>query len=609
MSTPLEDYALIGDCETAALVSRGGSIDWLCWPRFDSAACFASLLGSRDHGRWIVEPCAGNPRITRRYRQNTLILETTFDTDEGEVTLVDFMPPRSTPIDGKTSDGENSDIVRIVYGRRGQVRMQMELVLRFDYGRIVPWVTRLDDGRLRAVAGPDMVMLDTPAAFRGKDLTTVAEFDVAAGDQLPLVLTYGPSHVPPPTSVEPLAALARTEKFWTSWMSRSRIPPDGDWSDAVARSLITLKALTYAPTGGIVAAPTTSLPEWIGGARNWDYRYCWLRDSTLTLLALMNAGYYDEAQAWRDWLLRAAAGAPAQLQIMYGIAGERRLLEWEVPWLPGYENSLPVRLGNAAHGQLQLDVFGEVIDTLHQARRGGLQTRDADWAFQRAIIQQLEEVWNLPDEGIWETRRGARHFTYSKVMAWVALDRGVKAHETSGLQGPVDRWRALRDTIHQDVCEHAYDAELGSFVQSYGSKALDASLLLLPTTGFLPPTDPRIIGTVEAVARRLTVDGFVYRYDPAVSEDGPPRKEGAFIACSFWLADALLLIGRADDAWRLCDRLLAIRNDLGLLSEQYDPRGRRQIGNFPQAFSHIALISTVHNLASAAKPAEQRAAS
>jgi GH15 family glucan-1,4-alpha-glucosidase len=607
VSIPIEDYALIGDCETAALVSRTGSIDWLCWPRFDSGACFAALLGGPEHGRWLVEAASPNPRITRRYRENTLILETRIETAEGTVTLIDFMPPRGNPSDGKTSDGNNSDIVRIVRGERGRVKMRTELVLRFDYGRIVPWVTRLSDGRLSAVAGPDMVLLDTPAAIRGKDLTTVGEFEVAEGDTLPLVLTYGPSHMPPPSAINPLVALEGTAEFWTTWASRTQ--SHGEWSAAVTRSLITLKALTYAPTGGIVAAPTTSLPEMIGGPRNWDYRFCWLRDATLTLLALMNAGYYEEATAWRDWLLRAAAGAPAQLQIMYGIAGERRLAEWEIPWLPGYEGSLPVRIGNAAHGQLQLDVYGEVIDALHQARRGGLQTNETDWGFQRAILEQLELVSHLPDQGIWETRRPSRHFTYSKVMAWVALDRGVRAIETLGLEGPVDRWRLLRQSIHDEVCANAFDPELGSFVQSYGSKALDASLLILPTTGFLPPTDSRIIGTVEAVERRLVVDGFVYRYDPEVSEDGPFRHEGAFLACSFWLADAYLLIGRVADARTLFERLLAIRNDLGLLSEQYDTTRKRLIGNFPQAFSHIALVNTAHNLARAAKPAEQRAAS
>jgi GH15 family glucan-1,4-alpha-glucosidase len=607
VSRPLEDYALIGDCETAALVSRAGSIDWLCWPRFDSGACFAALLGTPEHGRWLVEAISPQPRIERRYRSNTLVLETRIETDDGAVTVIDFMPPRSSPAEGQGADGNNSDIVRIVRGERGRVRLRMELVLRFDYGRIVPWVTRLADGRMSAVAGPDMVLLDTPAAIRGKDLTTVAEFEVAAGDMLPLVLTYGPSHSPPPSPIDAVAALDSTAAFWTTWAARNQ--SHGEWSEAVTRSLITLKALTYLPTGGIVAAPTTSLPEWIGGPRNWDYRFCWLRDATLTLLALMNAGYYDEARAWRDWLLRAAAGAPSQLQIMYGIAGERRLSEWEVPWLPGYDSSLPVRIGNAAHGQLQLDVFGEVIDALHQARRGGLQTNEADWAFQRAILTQLETVWNLPDQGIWETRRGARHFTYSKVMAWVALDRGIKAIEALGLNGPADRWRALRETVHQDVCENAFDRDLGSFVQAYGSKALDASLLLLPTTGFLPPSDPRIIGTIEAVERRLVVDGFVYRYDPAVFEDGAGRKEGAFLACSFWLADALLLIGREADARRLFEQLLAIRNDVGLLSEQYEPQARRLIGNFPQAFSHIALVNTAQNLSRAVKPAEQRAAS
>jgi GH15 family glucan-1,4-alpha-glucosidase len=597
MSTPLEEYALIGDCETAALVSRAGSIDWLCWPRFDSGACFAALLGGPEHGRWLIAAADPDARITRRYRDNTLILETRVETYDGAATVIDFMPPR----------GRNSDVVRMVRGERGRVRMHTELVLRFDYGRSIPWVNHLGDGTFRAIAGPDMVLLHTPVPLRGDYLTTVGEFDVSAGTTIPFVLTHGDSHLEPPAAIDTESSMAATEAFWTDWVARSE--SHGEWSEAVTRSLITLKALTYAPTGGIVAAPTTSVPEQLGGTRNWDYRFCWLRDATLTLLALMNAGYYDEARAWRDWLLRAAAGAPSQLQIMYGLAGERRLTEHDVPWLPGYEQSRPVRIGNAAHGQLQLDVFGEVMDALHQARRGGLHPREADWAFQRALLEHLEGIWDQPDEGIWEVRGGRRHFVHSKVMAWVALDRGIRAVEAFELTGPVSRWRTLRQSIHDEVCTRGFDSELGSFVQSYGSKELDASLLLLPTMGFLPATDPRITATIEAVERRLFVDGFLLRYDTATSNDGLPAGEGAFLACSFWLADAYLLIGRAGDARRLFERLLSLRNDVGILAEEYDTGARRLVGNFPQAFSHIALINSAHNLARATKPAEQRSAS
>jgi len=596
MSTPIEDYALIGDCETAALVSRSGSIDWLSWPRFDSGACFAALLGGPEHGRWLIDAIDPQPRVTRRYRDDTLILETTFETSDGAATVIDFMPPR----------GRNSDIVRLVRGDRGHMRMRTELVLRFDYGRTIPWVNHLPDGTFRAIAGPDMVVMHTQVPLRGQDLTTVGTFDVAAGDTVPFVLTHGGSHLPPPNAIDPLASLTSTEAFWTRWAARSN--SEGEWRDAIVRSLITLKALTYAPTGGIVAAPTTSLPEQLGGTRNWDYRFCWLRDATFTLLALMNAGYYEEARAWRDWLLRAAAGAPSQLQIMYGLAGERRLTEFELAWLPGYEGSRPVRIGNAAHGQLQLDVFGEVMDALHQARRGGLQTREEDWAFQRAVLDHLEQVWDCPDEGIWETRGGRRHFTYSKVMAWVAFDRGIRAIESSGVPGPVAKWREIRGRIHAEVCRQGFDPAVGSFVQSYGSKELDASLLLLPATGFLPASDPRVTGTIEAIERDLFVDGFVLRYDTSSKVDGLPPGEGAFLACTFWLADAFLLIGRVNDARQLFERLLGLRNDVGLLSEEYDTRARRLVGNFPQAFSHIALINTAHNLSHAAKPAEQRAA-
>jgi GH15 family glucan-1,4-alpha-glucosidase len=595
VSTPLEDYAIIGDCETAALVSRAGSIDWLCWPRFDSGACFAALLGTPEHGRWLLEAVDDRPRITRRYRTNTLILETTIDTSDGAVTVIDFMPLR----------GRNSDIVRLVRGDRGRVSMRTELVLRFDYGRTVPWVTRLPDGTFRAIAGPDMVVMHTPVSLHGEDLTTVGTFEVTAGTTVPLVLTHGPSHLPPPDAIDPEASLAATEAYWTDWAGRCQ--SRGEWSDAVMRSLITLKALTYTPTGGIVAAPTTSLPELLGGTRNWDYRYCWLRDAPLTLLALMNAGYYDEAQAWRDWLLRAAAGSPSQLHIMYGLAGERRLPEYEIPWLPGYERSTPVRIGNAAHEQLQLDVFGEVSDALYQAHRGGLETRPEDWAFQRAILEHLEGIWDRPDEGIWETRGGPLHFTHSKVMAWVALDRGIRAIEASKLEGPLAGWRDLRARIHAEVCECGFDRERGSFVQSYGSRALDASLLLIPTTGFLPPDDPRVRGTIAAIERELFVGGFVLRYDTTTTHDGLPPGEGAFLACSFWLADAMQLSGRTAEARHLFERLLGLRNDLGLLAEEYDTGAERLVGNFPQAFSHIALINSAHNLGHAAKPAEQRA--
>ncbi len=595
MSVPIEDYALIGDCETAALVSKAGSIDWLCWPRFDSGACFAALLGGPEHGRWVIEPASEGARVRRGYRRNTLILETTIETAEGAATVIDFMPPR----------GRNSDLVRIVRGDRGRVRLQTEIILRFDYGRTVPWVTRLNDETLRAVAGPDLVMIWSSVPLEGRGLTTAATFDVEAGTSATFVMCHGASHEKPPRPVRPLEALEETEKFWLEWVADGD-DEDDEWSDAVTRSMITLKALTYAPTGGMVAAPTTSLPEHFGGSRNWDYRFCWIRDATLTLLALMNAGYVDEARAWRDWLLRAAAGAPSQLQIMYGLAGERRLIESEIPWLPGYAGSRPVRIGNAAYDQLQLDVFGEVMDTLHQARAGGLHYTDADWPFQVAMVRHLAEVWMQPDRGMWEVRGEPRHFTYSKVMAWLALDRAVKAIEEVDLEGPLDEWRALRQTIHDEVCARGFDPELGSFVQSYGSKELDASLLLLPTVGFLPPTDPRIQGTIAAVERSLFVDGFVMRYDSTTTDDGLAPGEGAFLACTFWMADAYVLVNRIDDARKLFQRLLTLRNDLGLLSEEYDTRNRRLAGNFPQAFSHVALINTAHNLSKAAKPVEQR---
>ena len=594
MSSRIEDYALIGDCQSAALVGRDGSIDWLCWPRFDSDACFAALLGTPEHGRFRIAPKGDIKHVTRHYRADTLILETRFETADGVVTLIDFMPIR----------GKNPDCVRIVVGERGRVPMSMELILRFGYGATVPWVRTLDDGTLRAIAGPDMVVLRTPVHLQGENFTTVGEFIVGEGDRVPFVLSYGASHLPEPEAFAADAALNDTETFWQEWSRKGSV--HGPWKDAVTRSLITLKALTYGPTGGIVAAPTTSLPERIGGPRNWDYRYCWVRDATLTLLALMNAGYYEEAQCWRDWLTRAVAGRPEQLEIMYGVAGERRLTEWEVPWLPGYENSSPVRIGNAAHSQLQLDVFGEVMDTLHQGRRGGLPASEAGWDVQIALLRHLADIWPRPDHGIWEVRSEPMHFTYSKAMAWVAFDRTLKSAEMFGLPGPVERWRALCGEIHADVCAKAWNEERNTFTRSYGSKDLDASLLLLAPIGFLKPDDPRYRGTVEAIERELVVDGLVLRYDSLKSKDGLPAGEGAFLACSFWLADAYLLLGRRDDAERLFERLVGLCNDVGLLSEEYDPHAQRQLGNFPQAFSHIALVNTAFNLTRAEKPAEQR---
>jgi len=595
MSTPLEDYAIIGDCETAALVSRAGSIDWLCWPRFDSPACFAALLGTPEHGHWIIESVSAGARTSRKYRGKTLVLETRIETPSGAVTLIDFMPPR----------GRDSDVVRIVRGDRGQVRLRTELILRFDYGRTVPWISHLPDGTLCAIAGPDMVLLHTPVRLHGEQMRTIGEFDVSSGQTVSFVLTHGPSHLAPPASADPESSLATTEAFWTEWLAPGKAR--GAWAEAENRSALTLKALTYAPTGGIVAAATTSLPEHIGGIRNWDYRYCWVRDATLTLLALMNAGYFEEARAWRDWLLRAAAGAPAQMQMLYGVAGERRLVECELPWLPGYEGSAPVRIGNLASHQLQLDVYGELMDALYQARRGGLTPRDSDWKFQRTLLDHVERVWTSRDEGIWETRGPSQHFTFSKVMAWVALDRGIRTAEAFGLTGPLDRWKEVRRGIHEEVCARGFDRDVGSFTQAFGSAELDASLLLLPTTGFLPATDPRIKGTIEAIERHLLIDGFVLRYNSARTEDGLPPGEGAFLACTFWLADAYVLLGRVDDAQRLFENVLSIANDVGLLAEEYDPVLRRMVGNFPQAFSHVALINTAYNLGHAAKPAAQRA--
>jgi GH15 family glucan-1,4-alpha-glucosidase len=597
MTSRIEDYALIGDCQTAALVGRDGSIDWLCLPRFDSDACFAALLGTRDNGRWLIAPQDGTVSVKRRYRPNTLILETDFATADGEVTLIDFMPLRD----------RHADLVRLIVGKRGAVRMRSELILRFGYGTAVPWVSRLDDGTLRAIAGPDMVVLRTPVKVHGENMTTVGEFTVKAGQTVPFMLSYAPSHLPVPEHIAAEVACEETEAFWTEWAGRCRRTEP--WSDLIVRSLITLKALSFAPTGGMVAAPTTSLPEQIGGARNWDYRFCWLRDATLTLLALMNSGYFDEARAWRDWLVRAVAGSPDQVQIMYGLAGERRLTEWEVPWLPGYEGSRPVRIGNLAHAQLQLDVYGEVMDALHQARRGGIVTIDSGWELQLALLKQLQKQWCEPDNSIWEFRDRRRHFTYSKVMAWVAFDRSIKSAEMFGFDAPIDLWRKLRDEIHADVCTHAYDASRNTFVQAYGERPLDASLLLLPAVGFLPPQDPRVRGTVAAIERELMCDGFVLRYDTERTSDGLPPGEGAFLACSFWLVDAYMMVGRKDDARNLFARLANLCNDVGLLSEEYDPQLKRMAGNFPQAFSHVAMVNSAFNLGSGDKPSEQRSES
>ncbi len=594
MSTPIEDYALIGDCRSAALVSRAGSIDWLCWPRFNSEACLAALLGTPEHGRWSVAP-QQEAKITRRYRPGTLILETEFETDDGAATLVDFMSMHSA----------YSEVVRLVVGTRGKLKMRTELVLRFGYGAIVPWVTRLEDGTMRAIAGPDMTVLRTPVNLKGKDMTTVGEFSVGRGEIIPFVLTYARSHREAPPVHDAMTALEETESFWTEWSAKCR--PAGDWSPIVKRSIITLKALTYEPTGGIVAAPTTSLPEHIGGERNWDYRYCWLRDATLTLLGTMHAGYHEEAQAWRQWVLRAVAGSPDQLQIMYGIGGERRLAEWTVDWLPGYEQSAPVRIGNAAHQQLQLDVFGELMDAHYQARRAGLAGNEADWAVGLAVLEHLAKIWREPDHGIWETRGPAQHFTYSKVMAWLAFDRAIKSVETFGLDGPIDDWRKLREEIYDEVCERAFDKKRGTFMQAYGSDQLDASLLMLPCLGFLPVDDPRIKNTIAAIEKYLVRDGLVLRYATEKVEDALPPGEGAFLACSFWLVDVYTLQERYDEAEALFTRLVGLCNDVGLLSEEYDPKLKRLVGNFPQAFSHLALVNSAYNLTQARKPVHQRA--
>ena len=597
MSSRIEEYGLIGDCETAALVGRDGSIDWLCWPSFDSDACFAALLGTPKNGRWQIAPAEKVKASSRRYWDDTLILETQFETADGAVALIDFMPPRARA----------SDIVRLVRGLRGTVKMRMELIIRFGFGSDIPWVRRDEDrASLLAICGPDMTVLRTPVGTRGEDMTTVADFEVGEGETVPFVLTYGPSHLPPPTAIDPDVALRETREFWTDWCSRGTYA--GEHRNLVMRSLITLKALTFDPTGGIVAAPTTSLPEKLGGARNWDYRFCWLRDATFTLLALMNSGYTEEAMAWNNWLLRAVAGAPANMQIMYGIWGQRRLLEWEAEWLPGYEGAQPVRLGNAAHAQLQLDVYGELVDAFHQSRMTKLRLDEESWSLECVVLDHLAEVWDKPDNGIWERRGDGRHYVFSKVMTWVAFDRGIKSAEAFGFKAPIEKWRTLRETICRDVCAKGFDRAQNTFVESYGSHLLDASILLLPAVGFLPPADPRIRGTIAAIERHMMRDGFVLRHDPREksSEEQQPI-EGAFLACTLWLADAHVLAGNVDKAQVLFDRVVAIANDLGLLAEEYDPVAGRQLGNFPQALTHIALINTAHNLDEVRKASEKPA--
>lgn len=600
MSKPLEDYGIIGNMLSTALVSRDGSIDWLCLPHFNSAACFAALLGNEEHGCWHLRP-RGAFKTRRRYISGTAVLETHFETPGGTATLFDFMP--------LSDDEERVDVVRIVRGERGQVDFDMDLVLRFNYGQAVPWVRRRDYG-ISAIAGPDAVELHTQAPLEGKDLRTVSRFTVRAGEHVPFTLSDHPSHKVPHFVPDRLESLDRTVAWWKEWSKRCRTDRRfPEWHEAIVRSLITLKLLTFRPTGGIVAAPTTSLPENLGGSRNWDYRYCWLRDSALTLYALLNAGYREEAEAWRMWLMRASAGHPNQLQIMYGIAGERSLPEMEIPWLPGYENSAPVRIGNAASAQVQMDVYGELIDTLHAAREAELAPLEQAWRLQRILLAPLEQGWNTEDHGIWEVRGARRAFTHSRLMCWVGFDRAVKSAERFHLQGPVDRWRRARDAIRADILSHGFDPGMNSFVQYYGGKSLDASLLLIPQVGFLPIDDPRVTGTVHAIERGLLRDGLVMRYVPEESDDGLAQDEGVFLACSFWLVDAYVMQGRLDEAAALFERLLSLRNDLGLLAEEYDPVRQRMVGNFPQAFSHIGLINSAYNLLQAQGPARQRSRS
>jgi len=592
-ASAIEEYALIGDCHTAALVSRNGSIDWLCWPRFDSPAVFASMLGTPANGGWQIAPALDKMRVSRRYLPGTLILETTFHTHGGTVALLDFMVP-----------GRHS-VVRIVEGRSGRVPMRLGIALRFVYGSAVPWVTRLHHRQgFCAVAGPDQVLLHSDVALNPQALTHAATFDVAAGERVRFVLTYSESFKSRPHMPEADAALTETEAFWTEWSGRCTY--HGVWREQVQRSLITLKALSYAPTGGIVAAPTTSLPEQLGGQRNWDYRYCWLRDATFTLLALLHAGYQEEARAWGSWLRRSVAGTPSQVQTLYGLAGERWIIEAEIPWLSGYHDSRPVRVGNAASTQVQLDVYGELLDALYQEVHGGLVEAGPGWDLVTALVGHLAEIWDQPDESIWEVRGGARHFTFSKAMAWVAVDRAIRAAEEFGLDGPLEEWRALRTRIHDTVCREGFNAKKGAFVQSYGVDELDASLLLLPLVGFLPAGDPRMRGTIDAIGRELMVDGLVQRYRTEHGADGLPPGEGLFLACSFWYVDCLVLLDRRREAKALFEKLLSLCNDVGLLAEEYDPQQRRQLGNFPQAFSHLALINSALNLESSHGPAARR---
>jgi GH15 family glucan-1,4-alpha-glucosidase len=595
----IEDYALIGDCQSAALVSRAGSIDWLCFPRFDSPACFAALLGDADNGRWLLAPRDAST-VKRAYRQDTLVLETEHTTATGRVLVVDAM----------LVGAERPTLIRQVRGLEGVVPMAMELIVRFDYGSIVPWVTRDVFGGFKAVAGPEALRLQTTVALKGADMKTMAEFDVAAGDDVPFVLVWSRSHEETPRRVEfPQEALDRCAAFWRDWVAKCTY--SGPHEEPVRRSLLTLKALTYRPTGGMVAAPTTSLPEEIGGVRNWDYRYCWVRDSTFILYALLTAGFREEARQWQEWLVRAVAGTPSQVNLMYGLHGERRLTELELPWLSGFEGSKPVRIGNAAHSQLQMDVFGELMDSFQLARRSGLAVDGPfnSWRIERHLVDFIAAHWQDPDNGIWEVRGDRQHFTHSKVMAWVAMERAIEAVEEFGLKGPADEWRKLAAEIHAEICERGFDTKRGTFTQSYGSKNVDASLLLLPLVGFLPATDERIRGTVAAIEKELVVDGFVRRYATSHTDDGLPGTDGTFLACTLWLADNLCLQGRMDEACELFERVLAIRNDVGLLAEEYDPRARRLLGNFPQAFSHVGLINTAFNLTrNAAAPAQQRAA-
>ncbi|MFI5692421.1 glycoside hydrolase family 15 protein [Kribbella sp. NPDC051586] len=590
----IEDYALIGDLQTAALVSKQGSIDWLCFPRFDSPACFAAMLGTEDNGHWRIAPQDAEAISSRHYRGDTLVLETEWSTSSGTVRVIDFMPPRD----------QAPDVVRIVEGVSGSVEMQSELKLRFDYGHVIPWVRR-SDGQIDAIAGPDAVSLRSDVHQYGRDLTTYADFRISENDRAWFVLTWHPSHHPVPKPTDALGSLEPTETFWTEWIGRSQ--SSTDFGEEVTRSVLTLKALTYAPSGGIVAAPTTSLPETLGGRRNWDYRYCWLRDATMTLAAMLRAGYTDEAESWRNWLLRAIAGSPSDLQIMYGVTGERRLTEFEAGWLPGFAESAPVRIGNAAAEQLQIDVFGEVMDVLALAREHQIGATDEAWQVQRGLMAHLDTVWDQPDEGIWEVRGGRQHFTYSKVMAWVAFDRAARAVQRFGLKGPAKEWRARADEIHRAVCEQAFDADRNTFTQAYGSKALDAAVLLIPQVGFLPADDPRVVGTVEAVQRELASEGFVRRYLTEHTDDGLNDDEGTFLICSFWLADALAMIGRVGEARDLYERLVALRNDVGLLAEEYDVSSGRMLGNFPQAFSHLGLVNTAWHLTTAESPVRKSA--